>query len=78
MKLQPGNYKINFHTDIGHSYGAFNVLPPKDSTWYGLQLFKLDEKEFSEISSTIESEKKSKSYMPLFGTDIITTSRKVN
>ena len=74
--LEAGNYTANFQTDIGHSYGNFNVLPPQDSTWYGIQVIELDHDRYVEIKSLIDQEKKKKDLADYFGTDLIIKSKK--
>ena len=76
LSLKPGKYIANYQTDIGHSYGNFNVLPPYDSTWYGIQIIQLDNNQYVEIKSLIDQEKKKKDFADYFGTDLITKSKK--
>ena len=65
LELPKGTYKITFQTDIGHNYGAFNVAPPIDSTWYGIQVFQVDRNEHSYLDKQIKKELDN-TYLPPF------------
>jgi signal transduction histidine kinase/ligand-binding sensor domain-containing protein len=65
LELPAGTYKITFQTDIGHNYGAFNVAPPIDSTWYGVQVFQVDRNEHSYLDKQITKELDN-TYLPPF------------
>ena len=56
LELQPGTYNITFQTDIGHNYGAFNVPPPNDSAWYGIQVFQIDSDDYIYLDKQITKE----------------------
>ena len=56
LDLKKGDYKINFSTDVGHSYGNWNVVPPPDSIWYGIQVLDLNDTEFNSIEDLTNSE----------------------
>ncbi len=45
VKLIPGIYKVRYKSDDSHSYGKWNAQPPADSSLWGIQVIKLDEKE---------------------------------
>ncbi|MCZ4410066.1 ATP-binding protein [Cryomorphaceae bacterium 1068] len=64
LDLPSGTYKITFKTDIGHSFGAFNVAPPLDSTWYGIQIFQLDENDHAYLDKQVEKELDNTYYPP--------------
>ena len=71
LNLKKGNYKITYATDVGHSYGTWNVTPPPDSLWYGIQVFSLTESDYSSISQMCDKEINSDKFMPLeVGTSI--------
>ncbi len=71
FNLKKGNYKITYATDVGHSYGTWNVIPPPDSLWYGIQVLSLSESDFNRISQMNEKEINSGKYMPMeIGTSI--------
>ena len=78
VDLKKGDYKISFATDVGHSYGAWNVLAPPDSVWYGIQILSLNEFEFKSINEINEKEINSDKYMPLERGTSIEFSRKLN
>jgi serine phosphatase RsbU (regulator of sigma subunit)/ligand-binding sensor domain-containing protein len=65
LHLKKGDYKITFATDVGHSYGTWNVLPPPDSAWYGIQVLKLNDSEYKNISELNSREINSDKYLPM-------------
>ncbi len=65
LNLKKGNYKITYATDVGHSYGTWNVIPPPDSLWYGIQVFSLDESDYNSIGQMCDKEINSDKFMPL-------------
>lgn len=58
VTLDPGKYSINYVTDVGHSYNNFNVHPPNNPDWYGIQLIELNEDESKELNLKVELEEK--------------------
>ena len=76
--LEKGDYKITFSTDVGHSYGNWNVLAPPDSLWYGIQLLSLNDAEYKSINELNESEINSDKYMPMEVGNSIEFSKKLN
>ncbi len=71
LNLKKGDYKITYATDVGHSYGTWNVIPPPDSLWYGIQVLSLTESDYYSISQMNEKEINSDKFMPLeIGTSI--------
>ena len=71
LDLTKGDYKITYVTDVGHSYGTWNVTPPPDSLWYGIQILGINESEYKNISELNEKEMNSDKYMPTeIGTSI--------
>jgi serine phosphatase RsbU (regulator of sigma subunit)/ligand-binding sensor domain-containing protein len=76
ISLNPGNYSIQYNTDIGHSYANFNVSPPDDSTWYGIQLFDLPTESFDKIANLVAKEKNTKAYPDYLRSNRILASRK--
>jgi len=65
LDLKKGDYTITYVTDVGHSYGFWNVIPPPDSLWYGIQLLELNDDEFSTLSQLNQNEIDSDKYMPM-------------
>ena len=65
LQLKKGKYKLKFQTDVGHSYGNFNVLAPKDSALYGIQIIRTSDKQFRDFAKRIDEEKKAGNYMLL-------------
>ncbi len=78
VDLKKGDYKISFATDVGHSYGNWNVVPPQDSVWYGIQVLSLKESEFNFINEMNEKEINSDKYMPMEIGTCIEFSKKLN
>lgn len=56
LDLPKGEYKINYLSDIGHNYGAFNVPAPSDSNWYGIQVLQVDDNQYSSLKEKEISE----------------------
>ncbi len=63
LELKKGRYKLKYKSDVGHCYGAFNVVAPKDSSLWGIQLIKLNDNLFSELSKKIDDEIENSSKM---------------
>jgi len=79
LDLKRGNYKLTYVTDVGHSYGNWNVVPPTDSTWYGIQVLSINESEFKGINELNENEISSDKFMPMeIGTAIEFSKRLYN
>lgn len=64
LELKAGNYKLKFTSDVGHSYGAWNVNPPADSNWWGIQAFIIDDLEYEKIVSLNKKSIENKNYIP--------------
>lgn len=62
MRLGPGNYTIKFTTDVGHSYGNFNVPAAPDSIWYGIRAISLLNDDFNTALNLFEEELDSTKY----------------
>ncbi|MCH7964374.1 MAG: SpoIIE family protein phosphatase [Bacteroidetes bacterium] len=75
LQLKEGKYKLKFLSDVGHSYGNYNVQSPKDSTLWGIQVIKLGASQFNYFTDRIEEERKNKSYMLLEITNSIFISK---
>jgi len=65
LQLKKGKYKLKFQSDVGHSYGNFNVLTPKDSALWGIQVIRISDKQFREFSKRIDEERKNNANMLL-------------
>jgi serine phosphatase RsbU (regulator of sigma subunit)/ligand-binding sensor domain-containing protein len=79
LNLEKGNYKITYSTDVGHSYGNWNVIPPLDSLWYGIQVLSLNDSDYNIIHQLNEKEINSDKFMPLeAGTSIEFSKRYYN
>jgi signal transduction histidine kinase len=64
LELPAGTYKITFRTDIGHSFGSYNVSAPLDSIWYGIQVFQLDSNDHAYLDDQIKKELDNTYYPP--------------
>jgi len=79
LNLRKGNYKITYATDVGNSYGNWNVTPPPDSLWYGIQVFTLNDSDYNTIHQMNEEEINSDKFMPMEeGTSIEFSKRYYN
>ncbi|MBZ0179276.1 MAG: SpoIIE family protein phosphatase [Melioribacteraceae bacterium] len=76
VKLQPGNYTTFFKTDVGHSYDNFNVNPPFNPEWYGIQVIKINPENIDELNSLIDDEKKNNNAPDAFSVTNVLSSRK--
>lgn len=65
LELKKGDYKITYSSDVGNSYGNWNVLAPPDSDWYGIQVLNIDDSEYRNINEQSEKEINSVKYMPM-------------
>ncbi|MGD8305739.1 MAG: two-component regulator propeller domain-containing protein, partial [Ignavibacteria bacterium] len=63
LLLKKGKYKLKFQSDVGHSYENFNVLAPKDSALYGIQLVRISDKQYDDFSKRIDEDRKNSSNM---------------
>ncbi len=43
MPLQVGNYRLRYKSDDSHTYANWNEIPPADSLWWGINIFKVTE-----------------------------------
>ncbi|MCA0445075.1 MAG: SpoIIE family protein phosphatase [Bacteroidetes bacterium] len=78
LSLPKGKYKLNYVSDVGHSYGNFNVVSPPDSVWYGIQVHTINDKQFEEISSEINKASDNTHYAPFEIVNDFRFSRKYN
>jgi serine phosphatase RsbU (regulator of sigma subunit)/ligand-binding sensor domain-containing protein len=79
VELKKGDYKITFTSDVGHSYGNWNVVAPPDSLWWGIQVLNLNDAEYDTINELNEIEINSDKYMPTeFGRSIEISKRLYN
>ena len=76
VTLEPGDYTVNFSTDVGHSYNNFNVVPPENPEWYGMQLIELSEDLFADLKSKLDTEKKQNDTPNFYEVSFSLSSRK--
>ena len=75
LQLKKGIYKLKYQSDEGHSYGNFNVLAPKDSALWGIQIIRISDKQFRDFSKRIDEAEKNSSKMLLEVTNSIFISK---
>ncbi len=56
IEFIPGEYFLNYQSDVGHSYGNWNEEAPPDSNWWGIQVIEFDEDKEGYLSELISSE----------------------
>jgi serine phosphatase RsbU (regulator of sigma subunit)/ligand-binding sensor domain-containing protein len=76
IELEPGTYKLRYRSDVGHSFGNWNVNSPEDSLLYGIQLGELNDDAYKRISNEIEDEISKKNFMPVESVSSIFLSEK--
>ena len=67
LELKRGDYVLRFQSDVGHSYGNWNVAPPADSSLWGIQVVKINDEQYSNFSKQLAADLKTKNFMPLDG-----------
>lgn len=75
IELKKGKYKLKYQSDVGHSYADFNVVAPKDSSMWGIQLIRLNDKQFAHLSEIIEDEIKNGTKMLMDDAQSISISK---
>lgn len=75
LQLKKGKYKLKFQTDVGNSYGSFNVQSPKDSTLYGIQIITINDKQYNFFTDRIHEDIKNSNYMLLENANSISISK---
>ena len=76
IELKAGKYKLRYNTDVGHSYGNWNVNPPDDSLLYGIQISEVNDDVFRQLSTELKDEASKKNFMPVEAVSSIFLSRK--
>ncbi len=76
ITLPPGNYSANYITDVGHSYNNFNVKPPENPEWYGIQLLELDKSQADNFKLKIKEEEAANNYPDFYEVSFTLSSRK--
>jgi len=64
LDLPKGEYQLNFTSDIGHSFGNYNVIAPADSNYWGIEAYQTSQKEAEELTLLIEKELDNSSHLP--------------
>jgi ligand-binding sensor domain-containing protein len=54
LDLKAGRYKLRYISDDSHSAQSYNRLPPQDSTYWGAQIFELNEEDFIQAGKWIK------------------------
>lgn len=76
VNLKPGEYTVFYKTDVGHSYDNFNVQPPSNPEWYGIQLIRIDPDKIDDLKSKIAIEEKNNVVPDIYGISFALSSRK--
>ena len=61
LTLKPGKYNLHYQTDDSHSWGKWNAPPPQNPNMWGIQAFKIDDKEYNLILQNINKKEKNNS-----------------
>lgn len=64
LSLEKGDYKLSYNSDIGHSYGNWNAIPPTDSSSWGIQIFKITESEYTHFTTLIQTALQNIQHLP--------------
>lgn len=65
IELPKGTYKLRYISDVGHSYGNWNVAAPEDSSLWGIQVIQLNHDEYQTIDNIIGTQESGKTFLPL-------------
>ena len=76
IELSAGKYKLRYRSDVGHSYGNWNVNAPEDSLLYGIQISEVSNDTYKRILNELEDEISKKSFMPVESVSSIFLSKK--
>jgi serine phosphatase RsbU (regulator of sigma subunit) len=76
VELPKANYKLRFISDVGHSYGNWNVAAPIDSTLWGIQILQLNDEEYQLISNILITQDNGNTYLPLEQVNFLQFSHK--
>ncbi|VAX27262.1 DNA-binding response regulator, AraC family [hydrothermal vent metagenome] len=63
LRLKKGKYKLKYLSDVGHYYSNYNVQAPKDSSLWGIQVIRINDKQFRDFSERIDQENKNSDKM---------------
>lgn len=64
LSLTKGEYSLNYISDIGHSFNSWNTLPPKDSSYWGIQAYEVSDVEYKRKEELLNQELKNDQYLP--------------
>ncbi|MHA2100840.1 MAG: ligand-binding sensor domain-containing protein, partial [Candidatus Kariarchaeaceae archaeon] len=76
IELPKGNYKLRYISDVGHSYGNWNVAVPSDSALWGIQLIQLNNNEYQTFDNIIDTKESENSFLPLDRANFVQFSNK--
>ena len=76
LHLKKGDYNLKYTMDGGHSYNHFNAVPPDDSTNYGIQVYKITEASYKNLSEQLTRELNNKVPLPMGALSDVEVSRK--
>jgi len=55
IELKSGRYKLRYKSDDSHSVDSYNVIPPKDSLYWGTQLFSITEEQYQDYITSLKN-----------------------
>ena len=64
LDIPKGEYHINFSSDIGHSFGDWNVPAPPDSNYWGIEAYQISEEMSKKINLLLNQELNNSSNLP--------------
>ena len=55
LTLEKGTYTLHFQSDVGHSFGAWNVKAPADSLLWGIQVARMNDEQFKYMKQQLRA-----------------------
>ncbi|GAB4372509.1 MAG: hypothetical protein Kow0042_15860 [Calditrichia bacterium] len=55
LDLKGGRYKLRYKSDDSHSVQSYNAVPPQDSSYWGAQIFLLNDDEYTRYKEILEN-----------------------
>jgi ligand-binding sensor domain-containing protein/serine phosphatase RsbU (regulator of sigma subunit) len=56
LKLSAGEYQLGYVSDDSHSYGKWNTEAPKDSSWWGIQVFEISDDDYTLFYANLKND----------------------
>ena len=76
LEIPKGEYQLNYSSDIGHSFGAWNVIAPNDSNYWGIEAYQISNETAEEIDLLLNKELDNSSFLPLESARTVEFSKK--